>query len=53
LKLAWVVDEEVDKMGVVRLGLLTYDYKLTSLLGLLSHLGLSSLRVALTNKSNP
>jgi hypothetical protein len=51
LKPTWVVDKEVDRMGVVGLGLLTYDYKSTSLSGLWSHLGLS-LKVALTNKSN-
>jgi len=39
LKLALAVDKEVDRMGVARLGLLTYDYKSTSLLGLWSYLG--------------
>jgi len=29
LKLAWAVDKELDRMGVVGLGLLTYDYKST------------------------
>jgi len=29
LKLAWVVDKELDRMGVAGLGLLTYDYKST------------------------
>jgi hypothetical protein len=29
LKLTWVVDKELDRMGVTRLGLLTYDYKST------------------------
>jgi hypothetical protein len=28
-KPAWVVDKELNRMGVTRLGLLTYDYKLT------------------------
>jgi hypothetical protein len=52
LKPAWVVDKEVDRMGVARLELLTYDYKSTSLSGLWSCLRLS-LRAALTNKFNP
>jgi hypothetical protein len=29
LKPAWVADKELDRMGVVGLGLLTYDYKST------------------------
>jgi len=29
LKPTWDVDKELDRMGVVRLGLLTYDYKST------------------------
>jgi hypothetical protein len=29
LKPTWVVDEKLDRMGVVGLGLLTYDYKST------------------------
>jgi hypothetical protein len=29
LKPTWVVDKELDRMGVARLGLLTYDYKST------------------------
>jgi len=48
----WVVVKEVDRMGVARLGLLTYDYKSTTLKGLQSRLRLS-LKAALTNKSNP
>jgi hypothetical protein len=47
-----VVDNEVDRMVVARLGLLTYDYMSTSFSNLWTRLGLS-LRVALTNKSNP
>jgi hypothetical protein len=52
LKLAWVVNKELDRMGVTWLGLLTYDYKSTWSLGLWSHLRLSP-KVVLTNKSNP
>jgi hypothetical protein len=29
LKPTWVVDKELDRMGVVGLGLVTYDYKST------------------------
>jgi hypothetical protein len=29
LKLTWVVDKELDRTNVARLGLLTYDYKST------------------------
>jgi hypothetical protein len=52
MKPTWVVDKEVHRMGVARLGLLTYDYKSTSLSSLRFHLG-PPLKVTLTNKSNP
>jgi hypothetical protein len=48
LKPTWVVDKELDRMGVPRLGLLTYDYKSTWSLGLWSGLGISP-KATLTN----